>query len=240
MLKVERGGKELLLNVIPKEIDGEYKLGAILREGSAGIGTITYITPGTMEFGGLGHGIYESGTNKPIEIKGGSVTGVVLGAVERGEAGKPGELTGILTDRTRGRIFANTDVGVFGKLDALNESLDEPMPIAHRAEVTEGEAEILSTLKNGRRMAYKVEIFDIDSTSTGTKSFKIKVTDPALLAISGGIVRGMSGSTIIQNGKIVGAVTHVMVSDPTEGYGIFIENMLNASQTARNELPRAA
>ena len=95
-------------------------------------------------------------------------------------------------------------------------------------------------MKNGKKSEYSVEIFEVDRDSTGTKSFKIRVTDPTLIALTGGIVRGMSGSPIIQDGKLVGAVTHVMVANPTEGYGIFIENMLNASQMTRNELPRAA
>ncbi len=235
---LERGGKRVCVSVTPKLVGEEYKLGAVLREGAAGIGTVTYIDPESGEFGGLGHGICESGGTHPIEMTGGVVTDVVLGAVQKGEAGKPGELTGILTDRVRGVIYSNTDVGVFGKYAELPKKLDTPLPIAHKSEVKRGEASILSTLKNGKRMEYKIEIYDIDTTSTNSKSFKIKVADPTLLSISGGIVRGMSGSPIIQNGKLVGAVTHVMINNPTEGYGIFIENMLSAAK--EDALPRAA
>ena len=108
--------------------------------------------------------------------------------------------------------------------------LRESIPLGHKDEVKAGEAKIISTIKNGKSAEYSIEIFDIDKTSDGSKSFRIKVTDPTLIAMTGGIVRGMSGSPIIQNGKLIGAVTHVMVADPTEGYGIFIENMLNAAK----------
>ena len=121
--------------------------------------------------------------------------------------------------------------GVFGRLDSVPESLAAcALEVAHRDEVHTGEATILSTVKVGAVKEYKIEISDINKSSTGTKSFRIRVTDPALIAITGGVVRGMSGSPIIQDGKLVGAVTHVMVANPTEGYGIFIENMLNAAQ----------
>lgn len=234
----ERGGKRITISVLPKEVSGEYKLGAVLREGAAGIGTVTYIDPETGEFGGLGHGICDATSTTPIEMTGGIVTDVILGAVEKGEVGKPGELCGILTDRTRGVIYSNTDVGVFGKFTELPRKLDTPLPIAYKGEVKRGEATIISTLKNGKRMEYKIEIYDIDTASATSKSFKIRVTDPTLLAISGGIVRGMSGSPIIQDGKLVGAVTHVLINDPTSGYGIFIENML--SEAKQNALPKAA
>ncbi len=237
-VKVKREGKELSLSLTPREVAGEYKLGCVLREGAAGIGTITYIDPETQEFGGLGHGICDSATGEVLEMTGGTVTGVVLGGVVRGEAGKPGELTGILTDKMSGDIDLNTDCGIFGKLDAVPKSVGEPIPCAHRSEVEAGEATIISTLKNGASLKYKVVLYDINKSSTGTKSFKIRVTDEALLAISGGIVRGMSGSPIIQNGMLVGAVTHVMIDDPTAGYGIFIENMLNAAQG--EVIPKAA
>ena len=105
-----------------------------------------------------------------------------------------------------------------------------PIPVGKKAELRAGAAEIISTVKNGKTAKYKIEIFDIDTASSSSKSFKIKVTDPTLITLTGGIVKGMSGSPIIQDGKLVGAVTHVMVANPTEGYGIFIENMLNAAQ----------
>lgn len=237
----KRGSRSITLKCTPKQVGDEYKLGAVLREGSAGIGTVTYIDPETGEFGGLGHGICDAESGKTIDTSGGIVTDVILGGVVKGESGKPGELSGILTDRPMGEIYSNNECGVFGKLTSMPRgSSATVLPIAYRSEVKAGAATILSTLKNGTTMEYKVELSEIRSGSLGTKCFRVKVTDPTLLAISGGIVRGMSGSPIIQNGKLVGAVTHVLVDDPTSGYGIFIENMLNASQEARNELPSAA
>ena len=226
----ERDGKEISVKIVPAKSQGEYKLGLVLKDGAAGIGTVTYIDPETGEFGGLGHGICDTDTGEVIDFSEGRVTGVVLSGVKKGEEGKPGELSGLLTDKVMGVLYSNTECGVFGKLDKIPDSLKgEAIEIAHRDEVHNGEATILSTVKVGCLKEFKINISDIDKTSTGTKSFKIKVTDPALIAITGGVVRGMSGSPIIQDGKLVGAVTHVMVANPTEGYGIFIENMLNAA-----------
>lgn len=238
-LVCERGGKEITVKIKPKEIDGEYRLGLVLKDGAAGIGTITYIDPETGAFGGLGHGICDTDTGEVIDFTEGQVTGVILSGVKKGEEGKPGELSGLLTDKVSGELYSNTECGVFGRLDKIPDGLSAtPIKAAKREEVHEGEATILSTVKLGACKEYKIQISEINKNSTGTKSFKIKVTDPTLIAITGGVVRGMSGSPIIQDGKLVGAVTHVMVANPTEGYGIFIENMLNASQLL-NELPAA-
>ena len=231
-LVCERDGKEISVKITPKEVDGEYRLGIVLKDGAAGIGTITYIDPETGAFGGLGHGICDTDTGEVINFTEGVVTGVILSGVKKGEEGKPGELSGLLTDKVKGELYANTECGVFGRLDTVPESLAaSAVEVAHRDEVHAGDATILSTVKVGSVKEYKIEISDINKNSTGTKSFRIKVTDPALIAITGGVVRGMSGSPIIQDGKLVGAVTHVMVADPTEGYGIFIENMLSASSS---------
>ncbi len=236
-LRILRCGKESRVDLAPKLVGDEYKLGAVLREGAAGIGTVTYIDPKTGAFGGLGHGICDADSGEIVDTVGGTVTGVVLGAVVRGESGKPGELTGILTDKKNGEIYSNTECGVFGTISSIPKNAT-PIPIAYRSEVHPGEAKIMSTLKNGTTMEYSVNISEVNHASTGTKSFKVTVTDKALLAISGGIVRGMSGSPIIQDGKLVGAVTHVMINDPTRGYGIFIENMLNAANGT--VMPKAA
>lgn len=236
-LKIKRGKRLLEYTLTPTQTDVGYSLNIEIRDGAAGIGTITYIDPETGEFGGLGHGICDADTGDVIEISSGNVTGVILGGIQKGEQGKPGELTGILTDKTIGELYSNTSVGVFGRLNATPSS-GRTVELGTRESVKEGKATIISTLKNGKKMEYSIEIFDVNRDSHGTKSFKIKVTDQALLAISGGIVRGMSGSPIIQNGKLVGAVTHVMVANPTEGYGIFIENMLEASQ--QGVQPKAA
>ena len=236
--EILRSGEKMTVTITPKYEDGSYRLGVTLRQVASGIGTITFIEPTTGAFGGLGHGVCESESGKPIEINSGEVRGVVLGATTRGEIGKPGELSGVLNKSRLGTIYKNSECGVFGVLENSSSLQKSAIPVASKSEITTGEAEIISTVKNGKTARYKIEISDIDINSTGSKSFKIKVTDPMLIALTGGIVRGMSGSPIIQDGKLVGAVTHVMVADPTEGYGIFIENMLAAAESQAT--PKAA
>lgn len=230
---------EISIEARPSLVDGVYRLGLTLRDNASGIGTITYYDPKTGAFGGLGHGICDSESGDVIPIDTGKVTGVILGGVHKGECGKPGELSGILKENNLGTISKNTDCGVFGVLtDTSILSGTSALPIGTRNDVHEGEATIISSLKNGKSSEYKIEIYDIDKSSNGSKSFRVRTNDPALIAISGGIVRGMSGSPIIQDGKLVGAVTHVLVANPTEGYGIFIENMLNSAQD--QVIPKAA
>ena len=233
-----RGGEKMTVTVVPKYDGEKYRLGVTLRQISSGIGTVTFINPETNEFGGLGHGICEAETGKPVDISTGEVTGVVLGGVTRGEIGKPGELSGLLNKKSFGEILENNECGCFGVLNSPDLAGREALPVGKKSELKVGEAEIISTVKGGKRQTYKIEITEIDTSSTGSKSFKIKVTDPLLITLTGGIVRGMSGSPIIQDGKLVGAVTHVMVANPTEGYGIFIENMLNAANA--QVMPKAA
>ena len=228
-IDILRGGAKMTVTTVPKVEGEKCRLGVKLRQISSGIGTVTYIDPETHAFGGLGHGICEAETGKPVDISKGEVTGVVLGGVTRGEMGKPGELSGLLNKKSFGTITQNNECGCFGVLDSPDLSSREALPVGKKSELRTGEAEIISTVKGGKRQTYKIEITDIDINSTGSKSFKIRVTDPMLITLTGGIVRGMSGSPIIQDGKLVGAVTHVLVANPTEGYGIFIENMLNAA-----------
>lgn len=236
-IELIRQGERIRLSVTPKLTDGKYRLGISLRKNTSGLGTITFIDPETGIFGGLGHGV-SSGTGELIEIESGEVTGVILGGIKKGEIGKPGELSGVLGNRCIGSIIENTECGIFGTLDSFDSSSRELFSIGSPKELKCGEAEIISTVKNGKSARYKIEICDIDYSSHGSKSFRIKLTDPVLIALTGGIVRGMSGSPIIQDGKLVGAVTHVMVANPTEGYGIFIENMLNAAES--QVMPKAS
>ena len=237
-LTLLRGDEEISLSVEPKLEDGEWKLGLGLRDGAAGIGTITFIDKESGIFGGLGHAICDKDSGEVVEMQSGKVTEVLLGGIKKGTAGAPGELTGVLTDKTEGVLYKNCECGIFGRLDASRLEGFVEIEVGKKEELKEGKAEIISTLKNGKKRNFEVEIHDIDTSATGNKCFKIKVTDEALVAISGGIVRGMSGSPIIQGGKLVGAVTHVLINDPTTGYGIFIENMLNASATVVT--PKAA
>ena len=228
-------GSEISLEIIPTLKDGEYRLGLSLRDGACGLGTVTFIDPETGAFGGLGHGICDADSGEIISMESGLVCGVILGGIHKGESGKPGELCGILTENNMGELTVNNECGVFGILTDKSAISGSLMEIGRRDEVKEGEATIISTLKNGKKAEYKIEIYDIDRTSDGSKSFRVRVTDETLKALTGGIVRGMSGSPIIQNGKLVGAVTHVLVADPTEGYGIFIENMLGASNASQGQ-----
>ena len=216
--------------LIPRDSATEdYRLGIEIKDTAAGIGTVTYIDPATGDFGGLGHGICAPDTGEIYPMQSGTVTEVILGGVIKSAAGKPGELRGVLGRKEIGTLKKNTDCGVFGILSLEDRALPSPLPIGTREELTLGDAEILSSLKNGAPQHYKIRITEIDRDATDSKSFRIEVTDEALIALTGGIVRGMSGSPIIQNGKLVGAVTHVLIANPTEGYGIFIENMLNAA-----------
>ncbi len=226
--KILRDGKETSITLHPDFTDGKARLNVSLKQSNIGIGTITFINPYTNEFGGLGHGVCDT-SGELFEVSDGVATSVIITGVKRGTQGKPGELCGALGKGVLGEIRINSHEGVFGRLNCEPLTDAETVEIGERNSVKIGKAQIISTLKNGKKATYDIEITDVDYTSDTSKSFKIKVTDEALIAISGGIVRGMSGSPIIQDGKLVGAVTHVMVANPTEGYGIFIENMLNAA-----------
>jgi len=193
--EVLRGGKEINLKITPHRVGSEYHLGVILNDGASGIGTITYYNPETLEFGGLGHGICAKDSKEVLKMTRGEVTGVILAGAKRGEVAKPGELRGVLTDKIIGNLNQNTSCGVFGTLtsEAINKNPTEnkALPIASRDEVKEGTATIISTIKNGKKAEYEIEIYDIERSSKESKSFKIRVTDDTLLALTGGIVRGM-------------------------------------------------
>ena len=229
-----RGGCEHETELLPTKVGDSYQLGLLLSDGAAGIGTVTFLDPETGLFGGLGHGICD-GDGNVISMESGDVTGVILGGVERGAAGDPGELRGVLTGKKTGYLTKNCECGVFGKLEILPEKPYTPLPVGKSGDVHTGAAEILCTVRSGNVEKYGISITGLEESTDGTRSFRIAVTDPDLIAITGGIVRGMSGSPIIQDGKLIGAVTHVMIGDPTVGYGIFIENMLNAAKGAEPE-----
>jgi stage IV sporulation protein B len=235
-----RGGKANKTSLTPvcSADDGKYKSGLYVRDSGAGIGTVTYIVPETLSFGGLGHGICEADTGRLTPMGRGTVVGVTINGVVKGVSGAPGEVRGYFSSGKTGTLLRNTDCGVFGAFATLPQNLMlEPMPVGTRNELKAGKAYILSTLDGTQPQKYKIQISDIHLTATGNKCFTVKVTDKTLIEKSGGIVQGMSGSPIIQNGKLVGAVTHVLINDPTTGYGIFIENMLNA---AKMPMQRAA
>ncbi len=208
-----------------------YKTGIYVKDNGAGIGTVTYIDPDTLSFAGLGHGICEGESGRLVPIQRGSVVNVTINGVVKGQCGVPGEVKGYFKSGKCGSLLKNTDCGVYGVYAALPSGLlSKPLSLCSRDELKEGKAYIYCTLDESGAKQYEIEISAIDRGATAGKCFTVKVTDPKLLEKTGGIVQGMSGSPIIQGGKLCGAVTHVLINDPTTGYGIFIENMLNAGQ----------
>ncbi|MBQ3489157.1 MAG: PDZ domain-containing protein [Clostridia bacterium] len=208
---------------------GEYKLGIWVKDSAAGIGTITFIDPQNMSFAGLGHGICDSAGGDPLPFSSGSAEEVSLTGIVIGKAGAPGELRGSFAGHKIGKLLKNDLTGVYGVLAEMPEQLEkEKYPVCKSGDVKEGKAYIFATVDGEGRKRYEIEIFDIIKDGKD-KNFSVRITDENLLAKTGGIVQGMSGSPIIQDGKIIGAVTHVLVNDPARGYGIFIENMLEAA-----------
>ena len=230
---MRRGGRLVKLAVCPKKgQDGVCRLGAWIRDSMAGIGTVTFYDPQTGAFAALGHGITDVDTGKLMPLSRGSVMAASVKAVKRGASGAPGELRGDF-DLTRdlGLLYANTECGIFGVLPQENrpEAVGEAIPVARRTEVRTGKAVILANCRGDEVCAYEIEIEKLYGGSAPTRNLLLRVTDPALIALTGGIVQGMSGSPIVQDGKLVGAVTHVLLDDPQRGYGILAENMLSAS-----------
>ena len=227
-VQILRGEKTKKLSFAPAATGDGPKLGVYLRQGTTGIGTVTYYHPQGQDFAALGHGV-NSQKGELLKITAGSVYQAQVAAVKKGSIGDPGQLIGQLTDpEAYGTIGKNTEQGIFGKLEAKAPA--EPLPIATQAEIHPGKATIRSTVEGSELREYSVEILKVYTGSHDrSRNMLLKVTDPALLSVTGGIVQGMSGSPIIQDGKLIGAVTHVLVNDPTTGYGIFIENMLDAA-----------
>lgn len=197
--------------------------GCWVRDSAAGIGTLTYFDPETGRFGGLGHPICDPDTGEPIPLAQGEADAVTISGVIGGQPGAPGQLQGYFAaDTPIGTLFCNSSAGIFGTLDPIPDA--EGIPMALQQEVALGDAIILTTIEGTTPTPYTAEITSLDYTNS-TQNLVIRVTDERLLAQTGGIVQGMSGSPILQNGKLVGAVTHVFVTDPAQGYGIFAENM---------------
>ncbi len=210
---------------------GVRQLGVWLRDSMAGIGTVTWYDPTTGAFAALGHGVNDTDTATLMPLESGSIMPASVSEVKKGLPGQPGELHGDF-DLTKdlGTLSANTERGIFGRSEKLTVPTGaKPMEVAKKAEVKTGKAAILSNVRGEQVEEFDVELICVDQASKGTRNMLVKVTDPELLELTGGIVQGMSGSPIIQDGRLVGAVTHVLVNDPTRGYGIFIENMLDAA-----------
>ncbi len=229
-LGANRDGEELTLSATPvADDDGTYRLGAWIRDSMAGIGTVTFYDPQTGQFGALGHGVTDGDTGLLLPLLNGAVMASKVKAVKIGSVGAPGQLRGEF-DLTHdmGTVTANTEQGVFGCIENCEMTNKPAIPVASRDEVREGNAVIYANVNGDQVEEYDIEIVKI-LDPTGAQNLLLRVTDQELIAKTGGIVQGMSGSPIIQNGKLVGAVTHVLVNDPTKGYGILIENMLQAA-----------
>ena len=232
VLGVRRGKENITVKISPiKTTDNSYKIGAWIRDDTQGVGTLTFIST-SGHFGALGHGVTDIDTGLLMDIKDGAIYSANIMSIVKGKEGEPGELIGSIkySDKYKvGNILSNTNQGIFGKIEEKNMELfdNKPLEIGLKQDVKKGEAYILCTVDD------KVEKFEIEiektdiRNSSNTKGIVIKITDERLLEKTGGIVQGMSGSPIVQNDKLIGAVTHVFIQDSTKGYGTFIENMVN-------------
>ena len=226
-----RGESDISASITPTISYGVPKIGAWVRDSAAGTGTLTFIDPQTGTFGGLGHAVNDITTSEPVPLKSGEITAACINDVVKGEKGCAGELCGAISAETdMGEVLLNTSTGVFGKYN--REINGDPVPVAFIDEVKTGSAVILATVDGSEPREYSIEIERINFPDMfGSKGMLIRITDPELLDKTGGIVRGMSGSPIIQDGYFAGAVTHVLVSDPTRGYAVLAESMLNGGST---------
>lgn len=230
VLTIIRNGKKIKQTIKPIKHDGEYKIGAWVRDDLAGLGTITMVTEDGV-FAALGHCMSDIDLGKEISISYGSLHDCHITDIRKGQKQKPGALIGYIEynpNQPIGNLEKNSPCGILGTINRLPKEIREEKyyPLANEKEICDGEAVLISNV-SGKRKSYKIMIKKLSwLVKTESKDFEIKVWDEDLIELTGGIVQGMSGSPIIQNGRIIGAVTHVLVNDPTRGYGIFIENML--------------
>ena len=213
----------------------QYKLGLWVRDSAAGVGTVSFYEPSTKTFGALGHGITDIDTNELINIASGEFVTTRILNITKGESGNPGKIQGTVENQSNiGTIFKNSKFGIYGKVDnlsSLNIDTSKEMEVALREEIKTGKATILCSLDNQTPQEYEIEIEKTyKENNYDNKSMQIKITDQRLLEKTGGIIQGMSGSPIIQNGKFAGAVTHVLVNDPTKGYAVFGDIMLKQAK----------
>ena len=226
--QVRRGDEVLEVEVDPVYGGGSFKTGMWVRDSAAGIGTLTFYDPESGKFGGLGHGICDMGTSGVMTLKSGEPAPITLSGIVKGEKNAPGQLRGYFSsDESLGTLLANKETGVYGTLNTVPSG--EAVEVLTREEVEPGPVQLMVCLDETGPQLYEGEIEEIVNRDSQTKNLVVHVTDPRLIEKTGGIVQGMSGCPILQNGKIAGAVTHVFTEDPTRGYGIFIENMLDAA-----------
>ena len=228
-MQILRNGelKNIVFSSVYSTVSGQYKAGLWIRDSSAGIGTVTFYTE-DGEFASLGHAVCDVDTGEMLPIESGETTNAKITGFYKGKVGTAGELCGILETKTTGEIMVNDGIGIYGVFDSV-DTTRTLYPLAQKNEVKTGSAQIVTTIENGNEQTFNIEIERIDYASTEHKNLVIKVTDENLINKTGGIVQGMSGSPILQNGKIIGAVTHVFLNDPTGGYGIFAETMFETA-----------
>lgn len=233
-LTVDRNGEQLELTLKPEiSVNGGYKAGIWVRDSSAGIGTVTYYDDNSMTFAGLGHGVCDVDTGKVMPLSNGEAVRARVNGFYKSSAGNPGELCGVFSDIALGSLRVNCETGVYGRL--FQPSGAKTLPVALESEVKLGAAQMITTIDDSGPQYYDIEITKIyPSSDPSSRNMIIKVTDPELIEKTGGIVQGMSGSPILQNSMLVGAVTHVFVNDPTQGYGIFADRMISAQDSLDN------
>ena len=227
-LSVMRGDNllELPIDAVYSKDTNSFLLGLWVRDSAAGIGTLTFYNPQNSVFAALGHGICDYDTGILMKSQAGSINFCNIKGIKKSENGSPGEMLGNFSSKAEGKILLNSEAGIYGS--ALNIPNAAPVPVASRFETELGNAKILCDVDGGGAKAYDIEITKISTSARlSGKSFVFKITDSALIEKTGGIVQGMSGSPVIQNGKLIGAITHVFVNDASKGYGIFAENMLD-------------
>lgn len=226
-VKLMRGKKteSVTLKPIKSAEDGKFHLGLWVRDGTVGIGTLTFVDPKTKTFGALGHSVNDAKTGETVNTGRGSICYSSITGIKTASGGLSGELEGVFVSDAIGDIRENGDFGIFGNFFG-DIDFNRAVSVASRNEIREGKAVVLCCVDGNKIQSFDIRVEKINLNSDSNKSMVIKVTDPNLIEKTGGIVRGMSGSPIIQNGKLIGAVTHVFVNDPTMGYGVFIENML--------------
>ena len=240
---ISRKGEKQMVELRPvmSKSDGKLRGGLWVRDSSAGIGTITFVNPVSGVFGGLGHAVCDVDTGEVLPLLSGESVDVDITGVTKGQAGSPGELKGVFVGtQASGKLYSNGPTGLYG---VLNRRVDgaNAVQVAMKQEVKEGPATILTTISGGKPREYSINIEKINYIdSNPSKNFVIRITDEELLNQTGGIVQGMSGSPILQNGKLVGAVTHVFVNDPTKGYAIFAESMLENADNLVMEQKKAS
>ena len=225
-LEILRGDETMTVTLTPQKTaaTGLYKGGLWVRDSTVGVGTLTYCDIENGRIAALGHGIYDTDTSALLTAAGGEISTATVSSVKKGACGSPGEITGVIGTNTLGSITENAEEGVFGELYYMQDA-PEVYPVATFSEVHTGEAQVICTVTGGKKEAYDIEITHL-GTEDGTQSMTVKITDQTLLSLTGGIVQGMSGSPILQDGMLAGAVTHVFVNDPKSGYAIYAQTML--------------